>query len=610
MSNKRQTSQIPSYQLVGNYGVGAIYELRSHWNDKQAGLHSVMLAGLDFWNTEELPEIHDPVLENILNVKKFYMPALPDDEAYSRSAIPTVRFPRWLVCSSCHRLGIVGKEFDDEHFSGPQCRSCKTKGRGIPVRLVVACDTIDSSGRFHGHIDDFPWVDWAHYGGDRCEKPQLKLTVQRGSTALGGLMVSCLNPSCKGKNGDHSLGNALSAKFPCHGNRPWLNDHEKCSGTARAVFRHASNIYFPHVISAVSIPPYSQELYQRLQKIANTNIRRIQRDRKNGRKTDWEDIFEDLRDAHRWIARYTDDDIRKALEALAFVDEDSLEDHIVNEREALLNGCRETDRSVFVAKKVSSEEFTPSMSSLIQTLVKVERLRIVQALDGFHRIRTVGIPAELSKVSMDWRPAIELHGEGIYIEFNHDSLTSWSRRPGVIQRAQPLRTMADQKDIRRAQPISVMLHTLSHLLIKQLSLEAGYGMGSLRERLYIRPEGSPVMAGMLIYVAATSSSGTLGGLVRQAATQRMEELLQGTYEEARWCSSDPLCIETHEPIEGIRNLAACHACCLISETACEWGNQFLDRALVVGGPAENASIGFLKPVFSVHYPPGAPRLMR
>ena len=39
------------------------------------------------------------------------------------------------------------------------------------------------------------------------------------------------------------------------------------------------------------------------------------------------------------------------------------------------------------------------------------------------------------------------------------------------------------------------------------------------------------------------------------------------------------------------NLAACHNCGLVPETACEEFNRFLDRALVVGS-LENSDIGY------------------
>ena len=53
--------------------------------------------------------------------------------------------------------------------------------------------------------------------------------------------------------------------------------------------------------------------------------------------------------------------------------------------------------------------------------------------------------------------------------------------------------------------------------------------------------------------------------------------------KARWCSSDPLCIEDKngKGFMGV-NLAACHSCSLLPETSCCNMNKFLDRGLVVG----------------------------
>ena len=51
-----------------------------------------------------------------------------------------------------------------------------------------------------------------------------------------------------------------------------------------------------------------------------------------------------------------------------------------------------------------------------------------------------------------------------------------------------------------------------------------------------------------------------------------------------WCSSDPLCIEGMVSAHDRLSLAACHACVLAPETACEEFNRFLDRAMLVGLP--------------------------
>jgi hypothetical protein len=43
------------------------------------------------------------------------------------------------------------------------------------------------------------------------------------------------------------------------------------------------------------------------------------------------------------------------------------------------------------------------------------------------------------------------------------------------------------------------------------------------------------------------------------------------------------------------NLAACHACALVSETSCEKRNTLLDRGLVTGSPDDPAS-GFFSEI--------------
>jgi hypothetical protein len=125
-------------------------------------------------------------------------------------------------------------------------------------------------------------------------------------------------------------------------------------------------------------------------------------------------------------------------------------------------------------------------------------------------------------------------------------------------------------------PRLMLVHTLAHLFIRQLSLDCGYSSSALRERIYAGPD----MCGLLIYTASADSEGSLGGLVQQGRTLRFEATMQALLENAQWCSSDPLCSE-HDPMQtGKLNGAACHACGLVAETSCEFANRFLDRALI------------------------------
>jgi hypothetical protein len=126
-----------------------------------------------------------------------------------------------------------------------------------------------------------------------------------------------------------------------------------------------------------------------------------------------------------------------------------------------------------------------------------------------------------------------------------------------------------------------MLHTFSHLLIRELSLECGYNAASIRERIYANLEGDAAMAGILLYTAAADSDGTLGGLIELGKPDNLGRLIQQALHRATICSSDPLCSE-HKP-EQDRSLhaASCHACAFVAETSCERGNRYLDRALLI-----------------------------
>lgn len=126
----------------------------------------------------------------------------------------------------------------------------------------------------------------------------------------------------------------------------------------------------------------------------------------------------------------------------------------------------------------------------------------------------------------------------------------------------------------------LLLHTLAHVLIREVALECGYSAAGIGERIYAR-QGTTPMAGILLYTAAPDSEGTLGGLVSLGRADRLGPLIDRALDAARLCSSDPLCAEhdpaTHDRLSG----AACHACLYSAETSCERGNHYLDRALLV-----------------------------
>ena len=110
-----------------------------------------------------------------------------------------------------------------------------------------------------------------------------------------------------------------------------------------------------------------------------------------------------------------------------------------------------------------------------------------------------------------------------------------------------------------------------------------YGSSSLRERIYCEKYADRnEMHGVLIYTASGDSEGSLGGLVNQGKPNALENTIFAAIENARWCSSDPVCIESRGQGPDSCNLAACYNCTLLPETSCEYGNRLLDRGIVIG----------------------------
>jgi hypothetical protein len=126
------------------------------------------------------------------------------------------------------------------------------------------------------------------------------------------------------------------------------------------------------------------------------------------------------------------------------------------------------------------------------------------------------------------------------------------------------------------------MHSFSHALMRELTLECGYTAPSIRERIYASGVDPQIdMAGVLIYPAAPDSEGTLGGLVALGRPQELGRMIRQALERAMLCASDPLCSEHDPRRDGTLHGAACHACLFAPETSCENGNRYLDRSTLV-----------------------------
>jgi hypothetical protein len=237
-------------------------------------------------------------------------------------------------------------------------------------------------------------------------------------------------------------------------------------------------------------------------------------------------------------------------------------------------------------------------TSVIKEVLLLQRLREVNALIGFTRVEAPEESedpedrppmAKLSRTAPTWVPAFDVHGEGIFIRFREDILRDWESRASVKKRS--TRLLAGHRGWRSARQLDpekgypgiryAMLHTFSHLLIRELALECGYNAASIRERIYSDASADDPMAGILLYTAAADSDGTLGGLVELGKPENLGRLIKQALWRATICSSDPLCSEHNAASDRTLHGASCHACGFVAETSCERGNRYLDRALLL-----------------------------
>jgi len=600
-----QRKTIRRAQAIMPFGIGAIVDFPGQ---------SLMAAGLDVWPDKPECPIHDDRLAHRLEVRYFRAPPPGPREGQIGEYLPFVRFPLWHFCPRCRSMfktswnepfpprcaSPLGLRFKSRGVQNAPCSALpeKKRWRMIPVRFIVACE--------NGHIDDFPWIEWAHSSPGHpldeakiCDSPQLRLDYT-GKAGLMGLIVKCEHCQIKPRSLMGAAGPNSLKGWPCKGNRPWLgpNGQEICNPASqpRMLQRGSTNIYFPKVISSILIPPYSEKINM----IVESYWWMLTPDAKG--VVD-EGRIQDV--AKR--CQINADSLKEAVlqKFSGYGNEPTIgseEDYRYSEYLALMEAVTNFDDE-FVTSHQDLKLYDKKISQYIDKICLVEKLAETRALTGFSRIKPPQYReyvredrTQLSLQTIPWLPAIRVYGEGIFIKLNETLVDKWvnkeikQRYEGIINNY--VRIYKNLKRTPRRLPMKFfLLHTLAHALIRRLSFECGYGSSSLRERLYCWDEKHKKMTGILIYTAAGDSEGTMGGLVQQGKPGRFETLLVGAIQDILWCSSDPICIESHGQGIDSLNRAACYACALLPETSCEEGNRFLDRVALIGTPDE-PSLGF------------------
>jgi hypothetical protein len=598
----RVAGDVRQYQLVSSFGIGSIVDFARD---------TVIIGGVDNWDKNqndrenwEDRKIYNENLQALTGAKYFLSPKTESGTRFGKSRdISSYIFPEILYCPKCKKLihykealnvGKPNQCFLNDKDGG----ICK--GRLVASRFVVCCE--------NGHLEDFPYSWWVHRGG-KCKSgkdtPRISMFNLAGRSDAESLFIKCEEcgerRSMEGAFAEYAF--AGDNGYSCSCNQPHLRekrhpDDSECDMPLKTRLRTASGVYFSVVYSALSIPPWSKQAVQ----IIEREYEALQYMNSDGIKNYLKKKASATISILQLLEAY---EVVKAHKGTGIVRSEA--DVYFDEYKVLSKGIVENQDEYSAFSAVVPADFNKYFDSI----TIVDKLTVIQALKGFTRLKPWnGSGSENSEVSRrivplsaykkEWFPAVKLNGEGIFFKFNEKMLGKWAKR--INKRYDDMKNALDDSFYRSANPRYssqyVVLHTFAHLLIKQIAGECGYGESSLREKIYSTFEDSDnIMNGVLIYLASSDADGSLGGLIDIAENaDKLQSILENMLRKAQWCSADPLCISSKRQGFLSLNYAACHDCLLLPETSCEFRNVLLDRTAVVGTP-EDVSIGLFGDCF-------------
>lgn len=611
---------------ISNYGgVGSLIETTDN---------SIIIETFDNWGYSDLNEklAHyiikdDRLLQRLKN--RFpnlkHLVAIPTDrESFLHQVRPKASyFPKWLYCTQCNRFATyfewknrwrsAGKNQD--FFNPPKCSNKECNENHLEqIRFVMTCR--------NGHIHDLPWEFWNNRlptdrtndeekeddnKNEKATGPQLDFSqkccgenqnlsyrISRENTELSGIWVECKN--CKKKA---NLKGIFNYEQICSGKKYWLGQtngkfhEEDCQEITSVKLKTSNSVYYANTLSSLFIPelqnPLSSEIRIEIdimlakQKYSNEQIADLISDLKN---IPIELIQQYLEEGD---IKYIPDNVYRQTEYDYFLEKDQPDDKQIKFQ---VIDCSDQINGFSKLVKIDKQKRTTVQTSFTRN-EPIDIDSILQDQDEFAKNYNVQRQS-VSKNNFETKtlPALESYGEGILFVLDKQKLEHWEQQQEVIERTERIKLNAQNADWKSHQIISksltprkVLIHTISHLLMRELEYVCGYPASSLSERLYV----SETMNGFLIS-AFDGTDGYLGGLSNLCNDlENLNNIINSAILRASDCSSDPICIESEGQGVGQLNLAACHSCTLTPEITCELSNLYLDRNLIV-----NKNYGYFK----------------
>lgn len=580
---KMEIGELSQSQVITTFGPGAIID---------AKLDSFVPLDISYWRGADRTgnKIYFNKLASYLNVKYFVEPK------QGKSSVPVTIFPDWHVCAKCDYLFEVSKlrvSLKELYsFKGLMCPNCEA-GKAYPSRFIVMCEK--------GHMDEFPYREYLHGGPTNCSG-KLRLKMGSYTSSLNSLQLECDRCKAKKKMGD-ALNKESFSFMGCSGRHVQKpkSKNENCGVEIIPSLRGATNVYFSIVRSALEIPPWSNPRFQVVEE-QTVQIKQMVESQQEMSEIN-EEVFDyekTLNNAIRIAHKKLGDEsfsLEEFKEIFEKVSEGVTQYSEIKESEynSILN--HKTISKSYLSSFLATDVEVPSyFQQYFSRIIRIEKVREVTALKGFARgtypdpeSDSSATEVNLSSKEIGWLPAIRTNGEGIFLELDRREIEKWLKTFDSVTISKIYNSefksftekkgweYKNEKDV-----VYVLLHTLSHILIRELALHCGYSTTELKERIYY----SENMCGLLIYTGSSDSEGTLGGLEEMGKIENFKNILLEGLKNALICSGDPSCV-TSNPGHGELNGAACHACSMIPETACENGNRLLDRRLVVPTSSNN-----------------------
>ncbi len=635
MSARRYKSiKLRASEFITSYGIGAIVETVR--GSRIIPMPDVMINGFPASVVANNLKNYDITPPYVLDSReRIYR--LPSEVELDLPLWRTLVFPTYFICNNDHSNegSLIFKwNFDRSEKSFdwrkglPKCPLCGSSERVSASRFVMACSK--------GHLDDVDWNTAVHGTNSKCPSDEF---WWKGTGSMSNIEIKCTK--CGRKK---TLFDIYKTKLVCTARFPERNDYDRKSEQhyASVVHRQASNLRIPMVYTMFYVPPFVTELHRFLNTTEiQFYILHLIRDEKAKENINFDSFIMGLRGVFpeaqkkaeelenlREKYKYTDEDLKKAIADMSerwqklsnIGNTEARMEYLYEEEfrgllEAMNHGYtsdREKEALLFEAdpnEKITVGSSVNNRSVLRRSyrVLPVKKLTVIMYQKGYYRF--VGIDPNTPSNSqadlvftgyMDagnniWYPGAIFESEGIFItadsddgifqeNWNSERASKWleaynrctnrkcTEYPEYLFRITSKRT--------EFHPLFVWWHTLSHMLLREISIFAGYSAAALRERIYANPEKS--QAGILIYVNQSGSDGALGGLTD--LTRKFEIIMERVASKISSCSNDPACIDSKFSFSTRINGAACYACSFVSETSCEHRNAWLDRGLLIEKP--------------------------